>query len=99
MHLDCREYPAGYTYAEVASNDLGLYVNVADFTEVNGQRIFRMIVDAELTAEQIYELLFSKVTDQHKTYEFFQIEAIMGPSVDQAPRTGPTSHYMRVTFM
>lgn len=99
MHLDCREYPVGYTFAEVAGKALGLYVSVADFTMSGDHRIFRMIVDGELTRGQLAVLMTSTVRDAHGSYEFLQIEAITGPAVDQGPRLVPTSHYMRVTFM
>jgi len=99
MHLDCREYPVGYTFAEVAGKGLGLYVSVADFTMAGDRRIFRMIVDGELSREQLSALMDSTIRDAHGSYEFLQIEAITGPAVDQGPRTAPTSHYMRVTFM
>lgn len=99
MHLDCREYPNGYTYAEVAGQALGIYVNVADFTVAADRRIFRMIVDAELDRQQLKNLMESTIRDQHGTYTFFQLEAITAPNVDQGIRTSVTSHYLRVTFM
>ena len=99
MFIDCREYPVGYTFAEVASKALGIYVSVADFTRAGDKRIFRMIVDAELSGEQLQGLLDGKITDQHGSYVFYQLEAISGPTVDQAPRATPGSHYIRVTFM
>jgi hypothetical protein len=99
MFLDCREYPAGYTFAEVAGKALGMYVNVADFTMAGGKRIFRMIVDAEITREQIKTLLSSSVRDQFDVYTFYQLEAITGPAVDQGPRMSPAAQYLRITFM
>lgn len=99
MYLDCREYPVGYTFAEVASQALGLYVNVADFTVAGGKRIFRMIVDAEISREQIKHLMSSSVRDQFDVYTFYQLEAITGPAVDQGPRMQAGSHYIRITFM
>lgn len=99
MYLDCREYPVGYTFAEVASKALGLYVNVADFTMAGGKRIFRMIVDAEISREQLKHLMSSSVRDQFDVYTFYQLEAITGPTVDQGPRMQAGSHYIRITFM
>lgn len=99
MYLDCREYPVGYTFAQVAAEALGLYVNVADFTMAGDKRIFRMIVDGEISREQLKALMSSSVRDQFDVYTFFQIEAITGPNVDQGARTALTSHYLRITFM
>ena len=99
MYLDCREYPVGYTYAEVAGQALGIYVNVADFTMVGDQRVFRMVIDGEISRDQIKQLMSSSVRDQFNVYTFFQLEAITGPCVDQGKRTSLTSHYLRVTFM
>jgi len=99
MHLDCREYPKGYTFAEVVGQALGIYVNVADFTVAGHRRVFRMIVDADLSREQLKMLLESTVRDAHGTYSFLQLEAITAPNVDQGARTANVSHYIRVTFM
>jgi len=99
MHLDCRNYPKDYTFAQVAANSLGIYVNVADFTVVGERRAFRMLVDAELDWIQLKQLMSSTIQDQHGTYEFLQVEAISAPNVDQGARTAMTSHYLRVTYI
>jgi hypothetical protein len=99
MHLDCRDYPADYTYAQVVSNELGVYVKVANFTNHNGQRVFRMLVDPELDRQQLRELTMSTVKDAHQTYNFAYLEAIYGPVVDESKHCANFTHYIRITFM
>lgn len=98
MHLDCTKFPETHTFAQEVGEGLGLYVKVAHFTEHNGRRMFRMIVDPEINASQLRELLASTIKDRHATYCFSYLETIQGPVVDQAPtRTGQTC-YIRITF-
>jgi hypothetical protein len=99
MYLDCSQFPDDHTFAEEASRALGVHVNVAAFTERRGQRLFRMVLDAELSQDQLWELISSTVQDKHGTYEFHGIEAILGPAVDQGPRRSPLTNYLRVTYI
>lgn len=99
MNLDCRDFPSDYTFAQVAGEELGLHVRVAQFTERKGQRVFRMIVDAELDGDQLAELITSSIKDKHKTYTFAYIESISAPIVDNVKHTAMTTQYLRVTFI
>lgn len=99
MQLDCTKYPQGYTFAAAASEALGLYVKVADFTMAGDTRIFRMIIDPEINKKQLRELMFSSVKDAFGSYDFHHLESIAGPVVDQGPRVSPYTTYIRVTFM
>lgn len=99
MHLDCTKYPEGHTFAEEAAKALGIYVNVADFSEHDGKRMFRMIVDPEIDKKQMREILFSTIKDKKGTYEFAFLETISGPIVDQGPRRGEMTVYIRITFL
>lgn len=99
MYLDCRDYPDDYTFAQLAGEELGLHVRVAQFTERKGQRIFRMIVDAELDRNQLTALMQSTVRDYQGVYKFSYLESIAAPIVDNTRHTSTTTHYLRVTFM
>src|SRR4051812_45434917 len=98
MHLDACKYPLNYHFAAVAGEQLGLYVKVANFTENNGRRMFRMIVDAELDRKQLRELLFSTIKDALGTYEFSHIDVLSGPVVDSVEQRTSSQQYLRITF-
>jgi hypothetical protein len=99
MKLDARDYPVGHLLTEVAAEQLGIYVHVAQFNHDSAMRTFRMIVDADISREAISSLLTSSVRDRQGVYTFSHIEAISGPVVDQGPRTGSIVNYLRITFM
>ena len=99
MHLDIRDYPRGHIVSAIIAEKLGVYVSAANFSEHNGKRMFRILIDSELSKKQLRELLFSSIKDDTGTYEFAYLETIQGPVIDQAPtRTGGKT-YIRVTFM
>ena len=99
MHLDCSNYPRDHLFAELASEQLGMYVRVALFTDHHGRRMFRMIVDPEINRQQIEEILTSTIKDELGTYEFAFLETLAGPVVDKSPHRSPITSYIRVTFM
>lgn len=99
MNFDCTGFPADYTFAEIISDKLGLYVRVANFTEHRGQRMFRMIVDPEISKAQMRELLFSTIKDSAGSYEFSHLESLQGIVVDDINHMSPTTTYLRITFM
>ena len=99
MFLDCRKYPADYTFAQQASAGLGLYVRVAAFTVYKDRKVFRMIVDPEIDRAQLGELITSTVRDETKLYSFAYLETINGPIVDSVPHMKTDATYIRLTFL
>jgi len=99
MNLDATKFPDGHLFTEEVSKALGMYVSVANFAEVRGRRIFRMIVDSEIDKKQMRELLFSTVKDKNQAYEFAYLETISGPIVDESPKLANSTTYIRITFM
>lgn len=97
--MDLREYPKDYTFAEVVQKKLGIYAKLADFTERTGQRIFRMIVDPELTKDQLADLLDLVILDHDGVYMFAYMESIMADVVDHVPHRSKTTTYLRITFL
>lgn len=99
MRIDARDYPVDYLLTEVAAEQLGIYVHVADFNEHHGTRMFRMIVDSDIDREVLKRLMSSSVRDALNVYTFSHIEAISAPIVDKGPRPAQITNYLRITFM
>jgi hypothetical protein len=98
MIIDAREYPKDYLLTQVAAQQLGRYVYVAQFTEHHDQRMFRLIIDGEIDSKDLTAILTGCVKDQWNTYEFSHLESITGPIIDQGARPSATTNYLRVTF-
>lgn len=99
MYIDVRDYPTDHLLTEVVAEQLGIYVHVAQFVEHHDIRMFRMIVDSEITVEDIKKLMAGRIRDGAGGYVFERIESITGPIVDQSRRTASSTNYLRITFM
>ena len=99
MKIDARDYPVDHLLTEVAAEQLGIYVHVADFADHHGTRMFRLVIDADIDRKTLSALMTSSVRDALNVYTFSHIEAISGPIVDKGPRPASLTNYLRVTFM
>ena len=99
MDLDLRDYPKDYTFAEVVQKTLGIYVKLANFTERTGQKIFRMIVDPEISKGQLDALMDLVILDHDGVYMFSYLESIMADVVDHIQHRSKTTTYIRITYL
>jgi hypothetical protein len=99
MIIDVREYPKDHLFTEVVAKEFGIYVHVAQFNEHHDIRMFRMIVDSDLSVADLKKIMSARICDKAGGYVFDRIESISGPIVDDGPRMAMTTNYLRITFM
>lgn len=99
MLIDVRDYPKDHILTEVVAQEFGIYVHVAQFNEHHDIRMFRMIVDSEISTVDLQRLMAARIRDDLGGYVFERIESISGPIVDQGRRPAQITNYLRITFM
>ncbi len=99
MEIDLRKCPADKSFAEHIALSIGVYVKVADYTVHRAIRSFRLIIDPDLYATQVEDILKMTFQDKFKTYNFVWLEAIVAPVVDDLPQRNTNTSYLRITYM
>ena len=100
MYVDVRSCPSNKSLAEHIADKIAVYVRVAEFVDHKGSTYFRMLIDTELNAKQLREILNLEVARWSRTYKFSTVETIVGPVVDneRAPHQKTDTTYLRLTY-
>lgn len=98
MYVDLRDCPLNKSSAEFLAMKTSVYVKVAQSVERNGTRVFRMIIDPDISKTQLASLLYLTVRDQHGIYNFAWLEPLSAPVVDNVDHRSEHSLYLRVTY-
>lgn len=99
MHLDLSKYPPGYTFGAIVSEAIGAYVKLADFTSHKGTKMFRLIMDPELSYQSMNKLLNLTISDGKLTYGFYNIESVQALVIDSVDQRSRATTYLRSTFV
>jgi hypothetical protein len=100
MYVDVRACPSNKSLAEHIAEKIAVYVRVAEFVDHKGRTFFRMLIDTELSAKQLKEVLNLEVIRWSQNYKLNVMETVVAPVVDheKAPHQKTETTYLRVTY-